>query len=371
MSMRSALRLATALAGTLVLWAIPTVAAGNSTPAWTMPGSGGLVVPVTTTSVRIERERLHFDFVSSLASPKIRADYDLVNLTASPVTLDLLFVGPTASAPALALDGVALRAVPAERAQLPAEWLAPSSGIDPTTGEEYPLRDYGGGTGRTSAYSFSLGLPADGRSRLTAEYESLAGYDRTRTDHVVRHLAYILGPAGNWAGFGRLEVTATAPSRYVLAARPALLKQGEAGGVSTYSASFDGIPAEVMRISIVASPGPVSGWIGWIGFGLPFLPGLILASIGGRLFSRMRHRIVAFFVAGAVVYFVSAVAGTALSWAVMAQEPFASATEDRSDLATMTYTQIFAAIGLAPFAASVIAAVWAAAASRPTASRGG
>ncbi len=353
-----------ALLAALSLWAVPAVAFGNSTPAFTVPGSSGLVVPTVNRDVRIERERLSFDFVSSVVTPTVKAGYDLANTSARNVELDLLFVGPTSGNLRLALDGAQLNADKVDKVQLPAGWLAPKTGIDPRTGQDYAIADYSGDMGRTSAWSLRIQLPASGRGTLTAEYESLTGYDRKRADYVIRHLAYVLGPAGNWAGFGTLEVTATVPSRYLLASNPGLTRQHDTAGVATYSATFQGIPAEMLRISTMASPSAVSEWVGWTGFGLPFVAGLIVAAGLGTWCRRINGRVAAFLVGGTLAFVATVALGAALDWTVMAQEPFSSAMDDRADLANINYAHIFSALVLAPFAASLVAATWAASGRR-------
>lgn len=346
------------------------MARANSTPAWSMPGSGGLVTPARTLDVRIDRETLSFDFTSDIAAPKVKAVYELTNVSGRDATLDLLFIAPSRDAPSLALDGNPLKVEAAPNAQLPVEWLAPRTGIDPRTGEDYPIRDYAGTMGTTVAWAFRLSLPATGRGSMTAEYESRTGYDRNRADYVIRHLGYVLGPARNWAGFGTLEVSATLPDRYLLAAKPDLQRIGDSNGVATFRATFDGVSDEILRLSTISAPQPLSPWVGPIGFFFPFLPSVLVGIGAGVLLASLRRWYFAFLAAGTVGYFASAMVAGGLTMLLMATPPLASASEDLSDLSGITYTQIASALFLAPFFGSVLAAIWAAVASYRKGRRG-
>lgn len=335
----------------------PESALANSTPSTVAPSSGGLVVPSTTSDVRIERETLSLDFTSGRTEAQIAASYELVNVSGRDAQLDLLFIAPGGRSLEVALDGVPVDVAETANAQLPAEWLASDRGIDPRSGDEYEMGEHLSGQSRTRAWAFRIAVPAGARKTLTASYRGLLGYDRTRADHVLHHLVYVLGPARNWAGVGELRVTVTAPSDLLVATSPPLPLVEEADGVARYAATFDGIPADLLRVSTMVRPSPLDAWVEPVSLWLPFLPGLALAALAGVLCSRIGKWVVALVVAGGVAYGATAIAGTALLW-MTADWLFPNADE-LSNRTAVTYISIFSALVIAPFCSSVVAAIWA------------
>ncbi|MHB1132921.1 MAG: hypothetical protein ACYC4L_11090 [Chloroflexota bacterium] len=342
----------------LLLAPLPVYA--NAVPAKAHPGDAGLLVPSRTTEVSIEREILSFDFVADVDTADVRATYYLANGAATDVALDLVFVAPGGESLVVTLDGVAVPAAEV-KAELPAAWGASNLVIDPRTGDEYLLdgvvRD-----AYTRAWSFPVRLAAGARATLSVAYSAPTGYDRNREDYVVRHTAYSLGPARNWAGFGTLEVSARVPAAYTLAASPPLSRRGDDGQVAEYSATFTGVPADLLRIATVHAPHPLAGWLDPILLGVPTIAGLLLALVVSVFAGRLRGRLRAFLVAGTATFALCFVALPVLGLLLAALDPLAAAAEDLT--AKSSYWSTLGLIAwlavVAPFVASLVAATVAA-----------
>lgn len=357
------------LAGLLV--AIPVAVQANAMPARSQPGSGGLVVPSATSEVRIERERLTFDFTGSRQAAGVKAVYELANSSARAVTLDLVFIAPGGQALSLALDGVPLTAREVENVELPKEWVAPNVGLDPRTGEEYDLGQSVAGFNRNHTWAFRLNLPAGGWGSLSADYSAVLGYDNEQADYVLRHLVYVLGPAKNWASFGGLEVSAVLPSGYSLTSAPSMAKVSEDGGVARYAATFNGVPSDLLRLSTMRVPSPYVAFVAPIEFGLPVLVALLVAIIAGTLFQRIRRAWLAFFLGGGVAFFATLVLAPVLVMAAVSIEPLASAGEDLTSKSGYGYMLVMLGwmVVVAPFASSLVGGIWAGLGARGRAQR--
>lgn len=344
----------------LALWVFvlgsPSAALANSTPTKTAPASGGLVLPSTTTDVRIERETLKLDLTPDRDEAQVSALYELQNVSGKDVVLDLLFIAPNGQDLSVALDRTPVEVVESANAQLPAEWAAPNRGLDPRTGEEYEL-DHLWSQMRTQTWTFRISVPGGARATLSADYRCRLGYDRARADYILRHLVYVLGPARDWAGFGTLEVTVAVPADTLVASSPPLHLVAEVDGVARYAGTFDGVPAELLRVSTMIRPSPLDAWVEPASLWLPFVPGIILAGFVGSTVSRVRGWLAASVLAGGATFVATLVAGTALSWLVT-DWLFPNADE-LSNRAGLTYLSIFSALALAPFCSSVVAAIWA------------
>jgi hypothetical protein len=205
------------------------------------PGRGGsLGEPTGLKDVVIEHETLTLDMrpleKDRFASISVR--YDLRN-TRSNNRLDLVFVAGNPPGPMeLTLDGKAIPCTPFAHSNLPASWRTPEStpGID--TG---PLRYL---VSKPGVWSFQITL-SPGKHRLEARYSALAGVKREEAATKLWQLAYILAPAREWAGFGRLDVTVLLPAGWRSAAEPQLERDGD-----MLTGSFDRIPADALALTV-------------------------------------------------------------------------------------------------------------------------
>ncbi|MCL5109264.1 MAG: hypothetical protein M1401_10430 [Chloroflexi bacterium] len=363
--MKSKVQRAVLLLVALWLALLPSVAQANATPTQTQPGSIGLVVPVATRDVRIDRERLSFDLTQSPDSATVQATYELANGSGREVALDLVFVAPGGADVQAAFAGAPLQVKPAESVQLPKAWLAPDTGLDPRTGEEYALGSLAT-MARNSAWSFSIRLAPQAKAALNVRYEARLGYDRSRAEYILRHLVYVLGPAENWAGFGGLEVTATLPDRYILASSPALEKVEDGGGIARYAGRFEGLPAQIMRFTTMHVPNPWDKWLAPVQYIVPVVVGLLVAALAGALCSRLRRPWRAFFLGGGSAFLATMVVGLSADMLVTSVGPLASAGEDFTEQQGYFYILgvIFWAILVVPFISSLLAATWAALGAR-------
>lgn len=273
---------------------VSSTALANATPSKMLPDSGGLVVPATTTEVRIERERLSFDLATVPNWALVNASYEMVNVSGHHVSLDLTFISRQGGKLAVSLDGVPLPVRETATDGLPREWIAPTQGIDPLTGEEYFVDEDMPSRVAARAWTFLLQLPAGATGRLDAQYQALPGYDRERHEYVVHHLAYVLGPARNWAGFGTLEVSVAVPSKYILASSPAMAKVADSDGIARYVATFQGIPSEILRVSTISSAvkdasGPGAALRASLPVALPVAAAALIGVLSCALCSRLKR----------------------------------------------------------------------------------
>ncbi|MHB9092986.1 MAG: hypothetical protein ACYC7H_16365, partial [Chloroflexota bacterium] len=348
-------------AGALALiaaWAIPTSAQANGTPSRTAPAGAGLVLPTTTADVRVEAESLTIDFGDMDYGAQVEARYDLANNSARRVNLDVLFLALQGDEPVVTLGNERLAITTVSNAQLPPEWLAPKRLIDPRTGGFYEP-DGVAQMANPGTYGFEITLPPNGRATLSVAYEAYLGYDRTRDDYVIRHLAYVLGPARNWAGFGTLKVTALVPSAYEIASEPALTRSDERDGVARYTGSFDGLPADILSIATVHRSSPLLALQNPIQFGLPLLVAIVVAVPVGRLCRRIRSRWAAGLIAVVVAGTVAAVGGVTATMLVMSFGPLGEAFTDTTERSGYLGIVLFAlwAVAVTPALSALIAAI--------------
>ncbi|HEX8361226.1 MAG TPA: hypothetical protein VF613_14020 [Longimicrobium sp.] len=222
--------------------------------------------------VFVEHERLNVD-LRPLAKAKpavVEATYRTRN-DGAPRTLDLLFVADgLRGAGEVWLDGRPVASRRVTPGPLPASWRAPATTPAPGRGEalEYQAKHAG-------ALAFQLPLPA-GRHEIRVRYPAQASVFQTSGLMPVWQLGYVLAPAREWGGFGRLDVRVEVPKGWGAAATPALRHEGGA-----LVGSWRGIPADALALS-VQEPEPRSGWR--YGVWLAFCAvGLWLCVRGGRL----------------------------------------------------------------------------------------
>lgn len=225
--------------------------------------------------VVVEHERLLID-LRPLAKAKpamVEATYRTRNDGAAR-TVRLLFVADgLGGAGRVWLDG---RPVANRRTQpgpLPASWRAPGEtpGLGGSGALGYSSREAG-------ALAFELPL-TPGRHEIRVRYPAEAAIYQTEELMPVWQLGYVLAPAREWGGFGRLDVRVELPRGWEAAATPALRRDGRA-----LVGSWQGIPADALALSARA-PEPSSGWR--YGLWLAFCAaGLWLCILGGRTTGR-------------------------------------------------------------------------------------
>lgn len=274
-----ALRRWRALLPVALLLALPALLWANMAeppePAPLRPGgpagepAGGL------RDVVVEHELLQID-LRPLAKAKpamVDATYRIRNDGAAR-TVRLLFVADgLGGAGEVWLDG---RRVPSRRMQpgpLPASWRAPGATPDPGGGQ--PLAY---GSRKAGALAFELPVPP-GRHEIRVRYPAQAAIYQTEGLMPVWQLGYVLAPAREWGGFGRLDVRVELPRGWEAATTPALVRDGDA-----LVGSWQGIPADALALSARA-PAPSSGWRYGLWLAL-CAAGLWLCILGGRAAGR-------------------------------------------------------------------------------------
>ena len=271
-------RARTILAAALLL-AMPALVRANMAeppePAPIRPGdqlgepAGGL------RSVFVEHERLRID-LRPLARGRpamVEATYRTRNDGPARV-LKLLFVADgLGGAGEVWLDGRPVANRGAEPGPLPASWRAPATTPGLGGGGElgYEAKHAG-------ALAFQLQLPP-GRHEIRVRYPAEAAAYRTSELMPVWQLGYVLAPARDWGGFGRLDVRVEVPRGWEAAATPALRREGGA-----LVGSWTGIPAVALALSARA-PAPSAGWRYWVWLALCAL-GLWLCVRAGRAVGR-------------------------------------------------------------------------------------
>jgi hypothetical protein len=254
--MHPANRRTTIIAAALLL-ALPALVRANMAeppePAPIRPGdqmgepAGGL------RSVFVEHERLRID-LRPLAKGKpamVEATYRTRN-DGPARSLRLLFVADgLGGAGEVWLDGRPVANRRGEPGPLPASWRAPATtpGLD---GE-----DLGYEAKHAGALAFQLDLPP-GRHEIRVRYPAEAAAYQTPELMPVWQLGYVLAPAREWGGFGRLDVRVEVPRGWEAAASPALRREGGA-----LVGSWTGVPADALALSARA-PAPSVGWRYWL-----------------------------------------------------------------------------------------------------------
>lgn len=311
----------------LSLLLAPFSVEANSAPTRWSPGSSGLVVPSTTSEVKIERETLSFDLLSSRSVAEVRATYDLVNVAGRDVELDAIFIGLRGRSLILQKDGstIPTRSLEESEVELPNQWLYPTHYVDPDSGREANI-GAAAGDGSPGIWAFRLQLPAGAKATLVADYTTVLGHS-TRNSN--RDLAYVLGPAKSWADFGTLEVSAILPAGDRLATLPALDRIEEKDGVARYGAKFQGIPSEMFLATLVPGDATDSSAEGVTrsgrGFprgqdalslavlGFPFLLAILLGASIARVLSRTNDGCQTVLMTIAIASLLTAVVSTALT----------------------------------------------------------
>ncbi len=331
------------LVGGTVGLAVPVPAYANAAPAVFLPEPGGLVVPTTTPDVRIDREVLHFDLTDTRGSALVRASYELANLADRPVSLDLLFVAPGGEDFSVVLDGRTLPVSATTGVAMPEAWTV-NLAIDPVSGEEYRTVTPAV-SARPKTWAFRLDLPARGGGKLEATYRARYGTDRARQEYMVRMVEYVLGPAKNWAGFGTLEVTILAPSDFAVASVPAIPRAENTGQTVRYSAIFQGVPADVLRISTIfglatAPPDPVRDNRHLIALALSVLAACLVGLVSWLAASRLPWVWAAATAGAGLGYVATLLAAMYLAQSIAMPEPMTSELAGGS-----SYGQTFALLG--------------------------
>jgi hypothetical protein len=211
--------------------------------------------------VAIVHEQLAIDLRPVVRADLARVDvtYELINSGASK-HLDLLFVSGEVGLSEFEarLDGkpMQIRVLPSdEAAQLwkraPASWRPPDKSPGLERDEAYyAFRNYGR---EKDLVEISLELPS-GASTLTVHYLAHACGTAERAT-VTWQFPYVLAPAREWGGFGRLDVVVYLPSGWEARSTPALTREAD-----TLRGNFEGVPADAL---LIATGAPVPTEYGW------------------------------------------------------------------------------------------------------------
>jgi len=209
-------------------------------------------------------EQLVVDLRPLLSADPARVEviYDLVNSGASK-HLDLLFVSGEAGVAdfeaRLEEKLLQTRLLPSDQAaclweRAPKSWRPPRESTGLTGDETYfVFRDH---QRPWDIVALSLEL-ASGASTLRVRYAARACGTAERPT-VTWQLPYVLAPAREWGGFGRLDVMVYLPSGWEARSTPALERDG-----NTLRGSFDGIPADVLLIATGAPVPAEYHWAYW------------------------------------------------------------------------------------------------------------
>ena len=274
-----ALRRFRALVPGALLLALPALLWANMAeppePAPLRPGGSAVEPAGGLRDVVVEHERLLIDLrpLAKAQPAMVDATYRTRNDGAAR-TVRLLFVADgLGGGGQVWLDG---RPVANRRTQpgpLPASWRAPAATPDPGGGESlaYSSKEAG-------ALAFELPLPP-GRHEIRVRYPADAAIYQMAGLMPVWQLGYVLAPAREWGGFGRLDVRVELPRGWEAAATPRLRREGRA-----LVGSWQEIPADALALSARA-PEPSSGWRYGLWLAL-CAAGLWLCILGGRATGR-------------------------------------------------------------------------------------
>lgn len=281
----------------LAILALPALA--NAGPSTRSPSPGGLI-PATTDAIRITNENLTVSMVDENGNPppyyygfaRVTAEYTLQNMTDQSVTLTLMYLSPNTKEFSAKLNNEPLetKAGSIDPKDLPDDWKVPSQVLDPLDGEYELKADVGYGS--LTPYSFDITVGAKQNATLHMEAAQVLGFDAARHLNAIRHFAYLLAPAKNWAGFGTLNITVIVPNDQIFTSSPKLTEQKRDDKTITYTGSFNGIPADALRVATISNQ---NLWLGSsavvtvipnavVGF-LAGLAGFVL----GHLFARNRR----------------------------------------------------------------------------------
>lgn len=272
------------LASLLLCACLPAAAFGNAAA----PSQGGHAgaEPTGLEQVFILRESLNIDLRRLEADSHegqlilVEAVYELENRGVER-RLELVFAfGSAFQDFRVWLDDEPVGSQPVRLKEQPRSWDVP----DTTPWLDGRRLDYA--AGRSSAYggresqSFNPVVPP-GRHRLSASYSV------TPTRYAgspVRYwqFAYVLAPAREWAGFGGLDVTVSAPQGWTLVTEPKLSPEGGA-----LKGHFDQLPADALALTARA-PVPSSYHLANYFFLLLFLLAVFASPLLIVIFARRR-----------------------------------------------------------------------------------
>ena len=149
--------------------------------------------------------------------------------------------------------------------------------LDPLDGE-YDLRaDIGYGS--LTPYTFDITVGAKQEATLHMEATQLLGFDAARHMNVIRHFAYLLAPAKNWAGFGTLNITVVVANNQIFTSNPPLTEQSRDAHTITYTGSFNGIPADALRVATISNQ---NLWLGSSAI-VTIIPNAIVGFLAGLI----------------------------------------------------------------------------------------
>ncbi|MBL8794004.1 MAG: hypothetical protein JNM56_08865, partial [Planctomycetia bacterium] len=230
----------------LALWlSLPAFAPANTAAPWRSGQSVG--EPGGLQSVRIDRETLTLDLrgFKHAGPAKIEATYHLYN-TGDTLTTDLVFVVGSLLGEG---DGAGVwlddQPVPHERdakPALPPSWQPPKQ--TPALPGGRPMHYSASG----SALAFKVSLPP-GAHQLRVKYLARPSAYSAGSPTLYWQLGYVLAPARDWAGFGKLDVKVTLPEGWSAACEPPLDRQGD-----ELTGSFQGVPADALALTVQAPP---------------------------------------------------------------------------------------------------------------------
>jgi hypothetical protein len=211
--------------------------------------------------VAIANEQLTIDLRPVVRADPARVDvtYELINSGASK-RLDLVFVSGEVGIREFdaGLNGKQLqtRVLPSEETRqlwkrAPDSWRPPET--SPGLEREESYYAFRGYTREPDLVSISLELPS-GPSTLAVRYLAHACGTAERAT-VTWQFPYVLAPAREWGGFGRLDVVVSLPSGWEARSTPALDREED-----TLRGSFVGVPADAL---LIATGAPVPTEYGW------------------------------------------------------------------------------------------------------------
>lgn len=274
----------------IALLALPVLA--NAGPSTRSPSPGGLI-PTTTDAIRIMNENLTVRMVDENGNPppyyygfaQVTAEYTLQNTTDKSVSLSLMYLSPNTKEFNAMLNNEPLvtKVGSIDPKDLPADWKVPNQVLDPLDGE-YELRaDIGYGS--LTPYTFDITVGAKQEATLHMEATQLLGFDAARHMNVIRHFAYLLAPAKNWAGFGTLNITVVVANNQIFTSNPPLTEQSRDAHTITYTGSFNGIPADALRVATISNQ---NLWLGSSAI-VTIIPNAIVGFLAGLIGFALGH----------------------------------------------------------------------------------
>jgi hypothetical protein len=280
----------------LVAAVCASAASANMGPPWI----GGRVVaePDGMKGVRVLHETLVIDM-----RPVARGEFAHVEATyrfrndGPARQLELLFAtGANEIAGfTVTLDGAPIPSAPRDVGELPKSWQPPKT----TPGLNGHALEYGPKLGGSDlkTVGFTLAV-SQGEHTVRVSYHAPASKNMSGYPVAYQQFAYVLAPAKSWDGFGKLEVTVYVPEGWAAASEPALTRDGD-----TLRATFDGIPADALALTLQAPAGRgfvVAQVVLWVVFGLLCVATAWWVWLVGRKEGRRRDLVRIFVIGGAV-----------------------------------------------------------------------